>query len=314
MAQSGPRSSPLTYAKLTPRFPRMLLSPSARMSSVLPGLPRGIAAGLRSAAGLPRPFAAPGEDVLSTGIAVLDQLLDGGLPRGALVEMNTMNAMSTRGASTGRFAFVLSALAAATQAGETAALVDLGDHLDPQLAEAEGVHLARLLWLRPRRLKDALAATETAVATGFALVVVDLGMGGMRGLNPHFCAAMWVRIARLAQAQHVAVLVASPHRVTGVAARTVLGAGSARPMWKGRGTGSLLAGLSTRLEVEKRRGGRPGEAARVSLALQDALLGAETMENTLEKELLRKELLREDQEESRMVASGAPASLSSTCP
>src|SRR5512143_1726070 len=49
----------------------------------------------------------------------------GGLPRGTLVEV-----VGRR--SSGRFALALAALAAATQAGESAALVDLGDQLDPQ--------------------------------------------------------------------------------------------------------------------------------------------------------------------------------------
>src|SRR5258708_6823123 len=89
----------------------------------------------------------------------LDELLAGGLPRGQLVEMIGVR-------SSGRFSTVLTVLAAATLAGEAAALVDLGDGLDPQAAAALGVDLRRLLWLRPTTLKQALAGAEILIGGG----------------------------------------------------------------------------------------------------------------------------------------------------
>src|SRR5215472_8476554 len=74
----------------------------------------------------------------------LDALFSGGLPRRRLVEI-----VGRR--SAGRFSIALAALAETTARGEDAALIDLGDHLDPQAAEGAGVDLARLLWVRPRR-------------------------------------------------------------------------------------------------------------------------------------------------------------------
>ena len=44
--------------------------------------------------------------------------------------------------------------------GEAAALIDLGDHFDPQLAEENGVDLRRLLWVRPRTVKEAVMSAE----------------------------------------------------------------------------------------------------------------------------------------------------------
>ena len=67
-------------------------------------------------------------EILPTRVAALDRLLSGGLPRGGLVEV-------TGRRSCGRFSIGLSSLAATTSAGESAALVDLGGHLDPQSAE-----------------------------------------------------------------------------------------------------------------------------------------------------------------------------------
>ena len=88
---------------------------------------------------------------LPTGIDPLDRLISGGLPRGRLTEL-----VGRR--SSGRFSIVLAALASATSAGEAAALVDRGSALDPQAAHEAGVELERLLWARPRRVKEALAA------------------------------------------------------------------------------------------------------------------------------------------------------------
>lgn len=214
----------------------------------LPDLPREIAARLTTAAGLLHERFAPG--FLPTRIEGLDRLLGGGLPRGALVEMSGR-------ASSGRFSVALSALAAATQTGEAAALVDPGDHFDPQGAVAAGTELSRMLWLRPRGLKPALAAAETVLATGFALVVLDLGL--VRIFRRRFDDAVWLRLARRARFHDAALLVLAPYRVTGTAARVVLAADAARAGWdracldRGPQSVSLLDGLSSRLVLEKTR-------------------------------------------------------------
>jgi hypothetical protein len=183
----------------------------------------------------------------------LDELLGGGLPRGKLVEM-----VGAR--SSGRFSALLAALAAATAAGEAAALVDLGDGLDPQGAAALGLDLRRLLWLRPTILKQALAAAEMLLGGGFPLVVLDLGNPPVRGGRG--TEAGWLRLARAAQAQGAALLVASPYRVSGTAAAMVLQAARGRARWHGwqgrQGTSGappwLLDGLSCRMTLEKCRG------------------------------------------------------------
>ena len=217
-------------------------------SLLLPDLPRDIAARLTTAAGLSRGRFAP--EFLPTRIEGLDRLLGGGLPRGALVEMSGRT-------SSGRFSVALSALAATTQTGEAAALVDPGDHFDPQGAAATGAELSRVLWLRPRGLKPALAAAETVLATGFALVVLDLGLA--RIFRRRFDDAVWLRLARRARFHDAALLVLAPYRVTGTAARIVLAADAARAGWdracldRWPQSLSLLDGLSSRLVLEKTR-------------------------------------------------------------
>ncbi len=162
--------------------------------------------------------------------------LGGGLPRGRLIEL-------TGARSSGRFALLLSLLAAATRAGESAALVDLGDHLDPQGAAAAGVELARLLWLRPRRLEQALLGAEMLLHTGFALVTVDLGLPpvpGGRGAE-----AGWVRLARAAGEHRAALLVSTPYRATGTAAGIVLESRRRPAEWRGTGRAPrLLAAIA----------------------------------------------------------------------
>lgn len=232
-------------------------------------LPQPLRGALRSGADLVRQRREAGEaSPLPTAVPALDRLLGGGLPRGRLVELSG-------GTSGGRFALVLATLAAATATGEAAALVDLGDQLDPQGAAAAGMDLSRLLWLRPERTADALAAAELAVTGGFPLVVLDLGvppLAGGRGAEP-----FWVRLGRAAETHGTALLVSTPYRVSGTAAGAVLRLERGRGVWKGTaGTGmprgeapALLGGLTGEVALEKLRGVSP-DGRREPLALRTA--------------------------------------------
>lgn len=180
------------------------------------------------------------------------------MPRGQLVEL-----VGSR--TSGRFSTLLAVLGGATSVGEAAALVDLGDGLDPGAALGAGVDLERLLWARPARLKEALAATEMLIDGGFPLVVLDLGnppVRGGRGVE-----AAWLRLARAARAHDSVLLVGTPYRVSGTAAGVVLKAGRSQPAWRG-GTGSpwLLAGADSRIEIEKHRGHLAGQGEELTLA------------------------------------------------
>ena len=190
-----------------------------------------------------------------TGLAALDRLLDGGLPRGRLVEL-----VGRR--SSGRFAAVLATLAAATTRGQATALVDLDSGLEPAAVAAAGACLERLLWVRPQSLRQAALVTEMLLATGFPLVVLDLGsppVPGGRGPQ-----AIWLRLARATLERGAALLVTSPYRASGAAAAVVLAAGHARPIWDGRDRAPrLLTGLRSRLTLEKRRDGQRSRPAEI---------------------------------------------------
>lgn len=235
------------------------------LQRVRSALPEELRARLRSARELDRTLRDEEEEhpPLVTAVPALDRLLDGGLPRGHLVEL-------VGGRTSGRFSALLSALAAATSIGESAALVDLGDALDPAAAEAAGVDLKRLLWARPKDLKEALAGTEMLIGAGFALVVLDLGAPPVRGGRG--VEAGWLRLARSARAHGSALLVGSPYRVSGTAASAVLKAARPRALWQGGGAGApwLLGGLSARIEVEKHRRRLPGQSEGLELVAAEA--------------------------------------------
>jgi hypothetical protein len=120
-------------------------------------------------------------ELFATGIAEVDAVLSGGIPRGSITEVSGA-------ASTGKTSFALSAVAAITQSGAACAWVDVNDTLSPESAAAAGVELKRLLWLRTSaerrqkiadsiwsRLEQALKATDLLLqAGGFGAIVLDM--------------------------------------------------------------------------------------------------------------------------------------------
>jgi recombination protein RecA len=79
--------------------------------------------------------------VAATGIQSADELLEGGLPVGAITEIVGPDC-------SGRTSFALGFLAGITRAAKVCAWIDVSDALDPESAAAAGVDLARLLWVR----------------------------------------------------------------------------------------------------------------------------------------------------------------------
>jgi recombination protein RecA len=102
-----------------------------------------------------------------TGIPPLDRLT-GGLPRGSLTEIYGPPC-------SGRTSVLVSALASRTAESEVCALIDAHDAFDPQSAEAAGVKLQQLLWVRCRNIDQALRATDLLIqGGGFGLIALDL--------------------------------------------------------------------------------------------------------------------------------------------
>jgi recombination protein RecA len=106
-------------------------------------------------------------ETVATGIPEID-CLAGGLPRGALTEI-------CGPACSGRTTVLLSALAARTAEAEVCALVDGRDSFDPRSAEAAGVELQQLLWVRCRGLDQSLRAADLLIqGGGFGFIALDL--------------------------------------------------------------------------------------------------------------------------------------------
>jgi hypothetical protein len=129
----------------------------------------------------------------------------------------------------------------------------------------------RLLWVRPRRAREAVAAAEMLLSAGFPLVVADFGLNprGARYLPD----AAWMRLARAAQNRGAALLLATPWRLAGVAVQTAVSASCPSPRWQGGGRSPLLlSGLSSKLTLEKDSRARSGLTEPLALSMAEALL------------------------------------------
>ena len=106
-------------------------------------------------------------ETVALGIAGID-VLAGGLPRGCLTEI-------CGPPCSGHMSLLLAALASRTRHPEACALVDSRDAFDPHSAEAAGVELKNLLWVRCKNIDQSLRATDLLLqGGGFGLVALDL--------------------------------------------------------------------------------------------------------------------------------------------
>lgn len=202
----------------------------------------------------------------ATGIASLDALLGGGLPRGRLCEI-------TGPLSSGRTSLAMALLAAVTHGGELAAVVDAADAFDPASAAAAGVALERVLWARAPKPRDALRCAERLLdARGFGIVMVDVCGVEARAhrterhatslSNPSF----WKRLSHSAHASGTALLVSAPHAQVGAFAALTLEAVAVRAHFADRP--AWMEGLETRVVPVRSRIGARSAAADVRWSLR----------------------------------------------
>ncbi len=175
-----------------------------------------------------------------TGIPDLDRLLEGGFPHGRLSEI-------AGPLSSGRTSLAFCLLARATRAGEMVAVVDAADAFDPASAEATGVDLARVLWVRAPRLRTALRSAERLLAArGFALVLLDLALANLR-----IAPATGPRLARLAAGTGTPLVALSLERSLGTAAEVAIELTPTRANFSG--TPTLLEGLEVEVALVRHR-------------------------------------------------------------
>lgn len=129
-------------------------------------------------------------EILPTGIAALDQALEGGLSTGILSEIVSSTP------SSGGQTMLLHLLEAMRRQRQFVALVDGSDAFDPQ--GAPPALLEHLLWVRCRTVKEAMAATDVLLRDeNVKMTVVDLRGCDERELR-RIKSAEWYRLQRLA--------------------------------------------------------------------------------------------------------------------
>jgi hypothetical protein len=226
--------------------------------------------------------------VASTGVAPLDAVLDGGLPRGELSEIAGAR-------SSGRTTLLLQVIAAATRRGEIAAFIDTFDRLDVASAVGAGVDLDRLLWVRghdrsmsrpqasgvraqgclrpqpwpspeadgPRPgayvehlIERAIKALGLVLQSGgFSIAAIDLADAPPAALH-RLPFTTWMRVQRTIEGSETACLIAGPHPIGRSAGGLTLTLDGVS-----RWTANRLAGLEAAVRVVSPRRRVEGEAA-----------------------------------------------------
>lgn len=185
-------------------------------------------------------------------------MLGGGFPAGCLSEVSGP-------VSSGRTSLAFGLLAKLTRSGAHVAWVDLADAFDPPSAEAAGVVLDRVLWVRAPRTLAALRCTERILETeGFALALLDLTgqlsqrvsqrasrRSGRRNKEDVIPEAVWLRLTRLVAAKQNTLVLLSDERLAGSRAALALEMQPAIAHFTG--TPTLFEGLETRALLTRRR-------------------------------------------------------------
>jgi len=219
---------------------------------------------------------------LSSGLAPLDALIDGGIPRGRISEI-------TGRAGSGKTSIAASFASFATRRGEVAAWLDASGSFDPESMAAAGVELRRMLWAsmktvsssriagaagsRARHQSAIVKAAELVLeAGGFGLVVVDFGEA-VRSLTY----ASSLRIARAAERSGAAVIAIAPWRMCGTFAALSIAASRAEASFSRLAPGSpaMFDGLAVDAMVARNKMGGTGRHVRVRALVDPIQIPAE---------------------------------------
>jgi recombination protein RecA len=195
---------------------------------------------------------------VSTGISEID-LLAGGLPRGALTEIFGPDC-------SGRTSLLFSALSMRTAHLEACALIDGCDAFDPHSAEAAGVDLKQLLWVRCKNIQHTLRATDLLLQSGgFGFIALDLS-DVSREVVRHVPLDAWFRFRRAVEDTQTILVVLEQESNAKTCASLVLHLEGERGRWAENswqvisrhavssfGLSKLLSGFDVRAEVLRSR-------------------------------------------------------------
>ncbi len=202
-------------------------------------------------------------ETVPAGIGPVD-FLTGGFPRGSLTEIYGPPC-------SGRTSLLISALASRTSASEVCALVDARDSFDPTSAEAAGVKLKHLLWVRCRNVDQALRSTDLLIqGGGFGLIALDFGDTPAQVVR-YVPLQVWFRFRRAVESTPTILVVLEQESNAKTCASLVLqlrmqearwsqaASGTAEEVLSPHSQGHLLEGSKSHAEMIRSRAKREGD-------------------------------------------------------
>jgi hypothetical protein len=173
----------------------------------------------------------PWKPAIVTGIEAIDELT-GGVPVGGITEI-----VAPARASAGQKTVQTRLLARATQ-NRICALIDASDSFDPGSAEATGVALARLLWVRCsgqgwKALEQAFKCADLLLqgSGGFGVIVIDLSGIAERWISK-VPMTTWFRFSRVVERLETSLLFSTPCRVIASCAALTLTLTAGEARWR----------------------------------------------------------------------------------
>ena len=190
-------------------------------------------------------------------VAGLKAVFPNGLLRGRIAEINGLR-------SSGRTSIYLHILAQATARGEICAVLDAQDSFDPASAQASGVQLDRLIWVRCRGNPEyAIRAADLLLhAGGFGLVLLDLCETSERVLQ-RVPLSYWYRFRRAIERTPTILLVCAERPQANSCSSSSLELKPKLFHWSGKAPFLLLRGILVRAFSRK-----PAALCAESLSIQ----------------------------------------------
>jgi hypothetical protein len=238
------------------------------------------------------PASTGADHVAPFGLA-MDARLAGGVPRGQVSEL-------IGPVSSGRTSLAWTWLGAATQRGESVALIDTFDRFDPVTGDACGIDLTRLLWVRGQAITKTAAAVDPAwlpgartvagpgtllertidralkalhlvlqsgVCTAVVLDFADVPLTGIRRVPP----TTWLRLQRVVEGTDVACVLLGPVSLARSVGGVTMTTERTAPKWAGTHDRSRrLAGLQVATRLSSPRRTVQGTAALDTVTRYDA--------------------------------------------
>jgi hypothetical protein len=149
------------------------------------------------------------------------------------------------------------------------ALVDASDSFDPESADAMGVCLSRLLWVRCKEygmksVEQAFKAADILIQNGgFGVIAIDMGNVDER-LIRKIPLTTWFRFARVLEKLPTALVITLPYSAAqSCSALTLIMDGAAE--WSGSRAAShtqLISGVNFNIHIGRTRTKKPVQSAR----------------------------------------------------